>query len=212
LEYHRGMTLLIRALGLAAAWICSTAGVAAPLPDNARARQALAALDAPFEGNVGQYDARVAYAARTFAGTTFVTHEGLIVHALRGSAGSTGWNLVESLVGGAARPQPAAPSATQVTRLTSRWQGDIPTFGAISLGEPWRGIEASLRAEARTSRSSSPFPRAPTPRASACPSPARSRFASTSPAPCWPRPRAETCDSQRRWRGSGSAASSARWR
>src|SRR4029077_10410080 len=55
----RPMKPLSKVFVLAAAWLWAVAGVAAPLPDTARARQALAALDAPFEGNVGQYDARV---------------------------------------------------------------------------------------------------------------------------------------------------------
>ncbi len=127
----------------------------------------LAGLTVPFEANVGQFDSAVAYAARTVAGTSFVTAEGRIVHALRGKPARPGegraavraprrsegerpgWTLVETLVGTRAlAPAGVDPTPTHVSRLhgrdPARWQRDIATFDRVSLGEAWPGITVDL--------------------------------------------------------------------
>ena len=62
----------------------SVSALALPTPTLDRVQQKLAGLAVPFEANQGQFAPEVAFAARTFAGTLFVTKDGRIVHALAG--------------------------------------------------------------------------------------------------------------------------------
>ena len=55
-----------------------------PAPTLATAQQKLAAMSVPFVPNAGQWDARAAFAAQTFAGTLFVTQQGELVYSLPG--------------------------------------------------------------------------------------------------------------------------------
>jgi hypothetical protein len=50
----------------------------------AAAQQKLSAMSIPFVPNGGQWDARAAFAAQTFAGTVFVTKQGELVYSLPG--------------------------------------------------------------------------------------------------------------------------------
>lgn len=68
-------------------------------PTHAEAREQLAGLAVPFEANTGQFDARVAFAARTFAGVLFVTRDGELVHSLAGKAISRGGERSHGSVG-----------------------------------------------------------------------------------------------------------------
>jgi len=58
--------------------------VPAPAPTLEQVQQKMAGLAVPFEANQGQFAPEVAFAARTFAGTLFITRDGKIVHALAG--------------------------------------------------------------------------------------------------------------------------------
>jgi hypothetical protein len=130
-------------------------------------RLEIGCLAVPFEANVGQFEPSVAFAARTSFGTVFVTGDGLIVDALRGPRVGTaprlaearherpsrapGWTLVERLIGAARlRPVGCDPSLTRVTRLhgsdPAHWQGEVATFGQVSLGEAWPGVTVALAA------------------------------------------------------------------
>ena len=134
-------------LPLAATAWASALPVSTTTPTLAQVQQKMAGLAVPFEANQGQFAPEVAFAARTFAGTLFVTRDGRIVHALAGkpeqkneakqnkevtAADSTpdhrtskspmprgpGWALVESLKGaGELAPSGSQPSATSVSRF-----------------------------------------------------------------------------------------------
>ena len=85
----------------------------------------IAALSVPFVPNAGQWDARAAFAAQTFAGTLFVTTQGELVYSLPGkpiddAAASTtpsrsrertpaartpGWALSETLIDASGKPR-----------------------------------------------------------------------------------------------------------
>ena len=113
----------------------------------------LAGLSIPFVVNAGQTDPEVTCYAQTFAGTVFVTREGKIVYALppkRSGAEAGGWALTESLVGGRPRPTPEQPAAARVSTFLgtdpTRWQSDVTTYDAVSLGEVWESITVSLHA------------------------------------------------------------------
>lgn len=64
-----------------AAGLLSAAQAVAPDPATLKK---IAALSVPFVPNAGQWDARAAFAAQTFAGTLFVTKQGELVYSLPG--------------------------------------------------------------------------------------------------------------------------------
>ncbi len=123
-------------------------------------------LRAPFMPNEGQVDERVAFHANTFGGSVFVTREGRIVYSLPDSrnaeSGSTqhglrnepaikGIAIQEELVGGKIGAiQGEDRAITNVTYFKgkdpSSWQGNVPTYGIVNLGEVYRGIEFKLKA------------------------------------------------------------------
>ena len=83
---------LARCLGGAtlALTVCASSAATSPtqttLPAAGRVQEQLGALAVPFEENRGQFDARVAFAARTFTGQLYVTRDGRVVHSLLGPA------------------------------------------------------------------------------------------------------------------------------
>ena len=145
----------LAATGAAAA--ATTTGAALP----AASVRNVASLAIPFVANAGEIDDRVAFYARTFAGTVFVTREGKLVYSLpaaRASASAaapadgarpTGWTLAESFPSAASSRMPTGGSRS--TALVSRFKpgvrsGDVPTFDDVVLGEVAPGIDARVRA------------------------------------------------------------------
>src|SRR5262245_65888407 len=94
-------------------------------PTAAEVADRLGGLAVPFVANAGQGDPRVAYSARTFSGTVFVTGEGELVYALpaprpRAETAdvrepASGWTLTETFVDGHATPAGAHPAATHLS-------------------------------------------------------------------------------------------------
>jgi len=125
---------------------------AAPLPDQAECRRALATLSVPFVQNLGQKAPDVAYYTQTLGGTLFVTREGSMVYALP-VRGSGEWQtLTENAVGrpSACGVQGMDPSAIGVSTFIgddpSRWHSRVPVCDSLSLGESFPGVELRLRA------------------------------------------------------------------
>jgi hypothetical protein len=137
---------LLLALG-SAAW----AGTG---PPESEARAKLGRVEIPFIANEGQIDERVAYYARTFAGTVFVSTKGELVYSLPGPARDggdqnnrpgilqgaqrrqtgaaqrePGWTLVERFAGGKVRPRAAERSPTNVSYFVgndpARWRSEV---------------------------------------------------------------------------------------
>jgi Big-like domain-containing protein/beta-propeller repeat-containing protein len=116
----------------------------------------LASLAIPFLPNQGQMDARVAYYAPLFTGTVFVTRDGEIVYSLPTKSyrhSEKGWVLTERLATSSLlKPKAGDATSTRanyfIGRDPSLWQHDVPTYGSVSLGRPWPGIEVSLTAHA----------------------------------------------------------------
>ncbi len=112
----------------------------------------------PFITNQGQTDERVRFYAGVDGGTVYVTRIGEIVYDLpkvSGKAGTTGWSLKEALVGGAAALVKGTEKApTEVNYLigseASAWRTNVPTYGRVTLGEVYEGIEVELRAAGAT--------------------------------------------------------------
>ena len=122
-----------------ATFVFACLGSHATAPDPA-ALNRIAALSVPFVPNAGQWDARAAFAAQTFAGTLFVTKEGQLVYSLPGKPiaedatarrdispaarnphdlhrrpveRTPGWVLSETLVDGKGRARPMSQSTLQ---------------------------------------------------------------------------------------------------
>ena len=123
-------------------------------------------LGIPFVANEGQMDRRVKFYARTFGGTIFVTEDGEIVYSLpkveregkaerRMKQAHRGWVLKEELVGGGVKEVKAEEKAiTKVSHFigndATSWRADMPSYGLVSLGEVYEGIEVKLRAYGRS--------------------------------------------------------------
>jgi hypothetical protein len=130
----------------------------APEPNHEQ-RVRLARTRVPFVENRGQLDPRVAYSARTFFGTVFVTRDGRLVYSLpsvrsgRVNAGHpsvSGWTLAETLLSGHPGPSGGTRSSVGVSDFhgsdPNRWQTNLPTFDEVLLGEVWKGVSVFLRA------------------------------------------------------------------
>ena len=91
------------------------AGLALAVQPDALQRERLAQMRVPFVENCGQWDERVAFAAKTGFGAVFITRDGELVYSLPGDSG--GWTLTE------ASPAGAAPATiARTTRIpAARW-------------------------------------------------------------------------------------------
>jgi hypothetical protein len=145
----RPISLAVSLLALA-----TLPAVAAGEPTRAAIPGDVRALHVPFVANGGQADERVAFYARTFGGTVFVTTTGEIVYALpaaetREDGHRLGIALTEVLVGSTVRaPRGQGESETRVSSFTgrdrSRWRAGLPVYEAVSLGEVYDGIDLRL--------------------------------------------------------------------
>jgi hypothetical protein len=138
-----------------------------------RVKSSLANLQIPFIENKGQVHKDVAFYAKTFGGTVFVTKDGRLVYTLpEGSSGKEDLRkhgkiskldakkdaqlgrvvvLIESFVGAKIKEvKGESPSTTKVSYFKdndpSRWKSGISTYDLVSLGEVYKGIEVKLRA------------------------------------------------------------------
>jgi hypothetical protein len=111
----------------------------------------LSQVQIPFVPNIGLANPSVAFTSTTFAGTTYITDEGQIVHSLR--SGDAGWTLTETAMDRLAtptRPLGEEPVKTRVSFFLgddpARWRSNVETYRTVSLGKPWTGISVALRA------------------------------------------------------------------
>jgi hypothetical protein len=153
-------------MGLAAA-AGAASEATSPAPDLATVRRAAAGMAVPFEENRGQFEPKVAYLAKTFAGAVFVTREGQLVYSLPGREAAAkndspaakpdrrerqtergpGWALEERLLGtGPLSPQGSEAAVTHVTRFTPAGTFQADTWERVRLGEAWTGIVVELAA------------------------------------------------------------------
>jgi len=162
-------------LFLIAALVFSASGMvdAKELERSESLRASLGKLPLPFIENRGQVHEDVAFYAKTFGGTVFVTKDGRLVYSLpEGNKGTEDLGredkvsevdgekdiepgkaaaFKESLVGGAIKEvKGEEPSRTKVNYFKgndpSRWQSGVATYELVSLGEVYEGIEVKLRA------------------------------------------------------------------
>nr|HPK67039.1 hypothetical protein [Thermoanaerobaculia bacterium] len=171
---HRPRSARIALLALAAILLASGAHATTPpaAPELPAVQEALAGLAVPFEQNTGQFAPEVAYLAKTFAGSVFVTRDGRLVYSLPGKAIETapddaattatrlrkqrrpergpGWALEERLLDARPlAPQGTVPAVTHVTRFTPKGTFQAETWQGVRLGEAWAGIDVELAARGR---------------------------------------------------------------
>ncbi|WP_374008259.1 hypothetical protein [Delftia lacustris] len=125
-------------------------------PDTAQAQQALQGVAVPFEANSGQFDERVAFVGKTFAGAVYVTRQGQIVYSLPGpkaqddskdGKAEPGWSLTETLVDAQAlKPYGGEQAQTKISRFTGPKSYEAATYHNVQLGQAWPGIEVELAA------------------------------------------------------------------
>ena len=124
-------------------------------PEIAQKLRKIGAAPVPFVANGGEIDPRVAYYARTFAGTVFVTKEGSLVYSLeargaaKGAGTPGGWTLSESFPSATSVvPSGSKPSGVRISRFKPSTIGhsELSTFDEVSLGEIAPGVHALLRA------------------------------------------------------------------
>jgi hypothetical protein len=155
--------------------VLSTTGIASAKETGQaeRLKAAMPKLQVPFIENKGQVHEDIAFYAKTFGGTVFVTKDGRLVYNLpEGSSGKEDPRghdkvskvdakkdtqlgravaLKESLIGGTIQEiKGESPSVTKVSYFkgndSSKWQSGISTYELVNLGEVYNGIEVKLRA------------------------------------------------------------------
>ena len=147
--------LHILATGIVSATLQTDLQAANPVPATR-----LESLAVPFVPNAGQADRRVAFYAKTFAGTVFVTTEGKLVYSLAGGrrparadAAPVGWTLAETYTAAPAAPTGLRQAVTRVSEFSgarlAQGSSDLPTYEGIALGEVAPGVELELRAAGR---------------------------------------------------------------
>jgi hypothetical protein len=162
---HDATEYTLRRSAAALACLLVTAAAHAATPAQPITQERLNALVVPFEANSGQFDRRVAFAARTFTGNLYVTRDGALVHSLLGATKDTprqeapgrraapqrsaGWSLVERpVMARQLEPEGSDASNIAVARFTgndaAHWQSHIATFDRVEMGEVWPGISLSL--------------------------------------------------------------------
>lgn len=146
----------IRAVAVATVWfsgvtLISEAAVVEHPVDSDQVSLRLTEAKGLFISNQGQTDPAVAYYVPTFAGTTFVTRRGQIVHSLRGRNDKdlTRWTVTETLVGSTPRPLGLEATDARTSHFVgsdpSQWRTGVATYGSLSLGQVWPGVQVFLR-------------------------------------------------------------------
>ncbi len=119
------------------------------IPSKKEITRKLIGLSIPFVANEGQIDRDIAYYARTFAGTIYVTKEGSMTYSLRKGDRRAAF---KEEVSGVNNPVPIGqePSVTKISSFKgndpSKWRSNISSFNTVSLGEIKPGIILSLKA------------------------------------------------------------------
>src|SRR2546425_7874961 len=125
-------------------------------------KERLGTLDLPFIQNIGQANPQVRYYADTFAGSVFVTDQGVRYAFMQQDSQPKNGNLDakikgvaidEKFIGSSAiNPQGADRSISQVNYFVGNrdsWKSNIPTFNAVSLGQVWPQVDVTLKLQGK---------------------------------------------------------------
>ena len=104
----------------------------------------------PFIENRGQIESdNVSFYAKTFGGTLFVERDGTLTYSLT-SKDRRSVVIKEVLTGKEIKIEGLEPSPTRISYFKgndkTKWKSNIPSYGSITLGEVYEGIELTLRA------------------------------------------------------------------
>lgn len=125
------------------------------VPGPAGIARMLSGIRIPFQENAGQFPSDVAFGARMFAGSVFVTREGGLVYSLYGrSDGTTPGKarvLRETLVGGKTwEISGEDPSSVRISRFAgkdpAKWIRGIRAWDTVRLDRVYRGVDVRLKA------------------------------------------------------------------
>jgi hypothetical protein len=155
-------------LSLSSASAFAAVSTTAP-PSVEQVRGALGKAPLPWVPNAGQWDAKAAFRAQSFAGSVWMTHDGKLVHQFNGpkvdaNDGSTprhgktrgetderepGWVLTERFVGGAVkRIEGIDPQAAKANYFLAGKPAaaDLQSYAELALGEVYPGVTVALKA------------------------------------------------------------------
>lgn len=144
----------------------ATSVAAAAAPNIDAVKQRINVASAPFVPNAGQWDARAAFAAKTFAGTLLVTTDGKLVYSLPAAppgAVSSGRDaqtqralaLIESFVSHdgetrVATPHGYRPAESKISFFIGndarKHRASLNTYDRVNLGDVFPGVNDQLRA------------------------------------------------------------------
>ena len=130
--------------------------------------QKVVKLQIPFIENQGQIpDEHVRFYAKTFGGTACITDKGEMIYSFPGALSIAApddyalrhraqgaFTIKETLFGASILPPKGSePSETKVNYFfgndPEKWRTDLPTYGSVSLGEVYPGIDLSLKAHGK---------------------------------------------------------------
>jgi hypothetical protein len=122
-------------------------------PDEAQKEQILKKsyrVQVPFIENRGQVESKeVRFYAKTFGGTIFVEKNGSLTYGLS-AKDKKGVVIKEIFTNKTVKLEGLEPSPTRVSYFIgkdkNKWRTNISTYGSISLGEIYKGIELKLKA------------------------------------------------------------------
>src|SRR5437867_931140 len=119
----------------------------------------LGMVQIPFIENQGQTDNKVRFYASTFAGTVFVTNDGLTYSLTKGDQKQILKNPTNSVMREAIKerflslqniqPTGVEKSSSQINYFVGSkdsWKSNIPTYDIVALGQVWLHINVELRA------------------------------------------------------------------
>jgi large repetitive protein len=148
---------------------CLASAQASAPPSVDQVRSSLGKSTLPWVPNAGQWDAKAAFRAQSFAGSVWMTHDGKLVHQFNGpkvaaNDDSTarhgqsrrqadefkpGWVLTERFVGGVVKQiEGIEPNAAKASYFLAGKpaSADLQSYGELALGEVYPGVTVALKA------------------------------------------------------------------
>ena len=159
------LTLVLIASLLSLIWLASSRSTASKsltkadpsptssVPSKETVSAKLADLERGWVKNEGQWDKQALFSTPGYFGTTWIAKDGQLVHVA--VKGKESWVISERWVGGKVQtitPEEELPTKVSyfVGNAPSKHKTNLPTYGYVSLGEAWSGVEVKLKATQKT--------------------------------------------------------------